>query len=164
MPSKIYNHKTRVAALAADKDAIGSYLADYNGVKTYFFTTAITSNVTTTTAASGSYAKTSHATGAGKTFRSDGSKWQDTAGVGTVTTGAAVADPAALTSAALTDSSGGTANTTVQAVGASYVQAEMANNFADLTAQHNALRVDLAATRTQLIALITALEANSVIG
>lgn len=38
--------------------------------------TAITANVTTTTAPAGSMAITSHATGRGKLFYSDGSKWQ----------------------------------------------------------------------------------------
>lgn len=50
------------------------------------------------------------------------------------------------TSATLTDSSGGTANTTVAAVVAGTdltTNATINDNFADLTAQHNALRVDL---------------------
>ena len=38
--------------------------------------TAITANVTTTTAPSGSMGVTSHATGVGYLFMSDGSKWQ----------------------------------------------------------------------------------------
>jgi hypothetical protein len=42
----------------------------------YFLTTAITVNVTTTTAAAGSLATTSNATGLGKLFISDGTKWQ----------------------------------------------------------------------------------------
>ncbi len=42
----------------------------------YFLTTAITANTTTTTAPVGSIATTSNATGAGKLFVSDGSKWQ----------------------------------------------------------------------------------------
>jgi len=42
----------------------------------YFLTTAITANSTTTTAAKGSIATTSNATGAGKLFVSDGAKWQ----------------------------------------------------------------------------------------
>jgi hypothetical protein len=42
----------------------------------YFLTTAITANSTTTTAPAGSLAATSHATGLGKLFISDGSKWQ----------------------------------------------------------------------------------------
>ena len=42
----------------------------------YFSTTAITANSTATTAPAGSLATTSHATGLGKLFISDGSKWQ----------------------------------------------------------------------------------------
>jgi hypothetical protein len=42
----------------------------------YFFTTAITNNVTTTTAPKGSLGLTSNATGTGILFISDGSKWQ----------------------------------------------------------------------------------------
>jgi hypothetical protein len=42
----------------------------------YFLNTAITVNVTTTTAAAGSLATTSNATGLGKLFISDGTKWQ----------------------------------------------------------------------------------------
>lgn len=37
----------------------------------------------------------------------------------------------------LTDSSGGTANNTVQAIGGSFSQSEIANNFADVTAKIN---------------------------
>lgn len=53
---------------------------------------------------------------------------------------------AALTSATLTDSTGGTANTTVSAVAAGTdltTNATINDNFADVTAQINALRVDL---------------------
>ena len=42
----------------------------------YFLTGAITANSTTTTAPKGSIATTSNATGAGKLFVSDGTKWQ----------------------------------------------------------------------------------------
>ena len=42
----------------------------------YFYSTAITANSTTTTAPKGSIGTTSNATGAGKLFISDGSKWQ----------------------------------------------------------------------------------------
>jgi len=41
--------------------------------------------------------------------------------------------------ASLTDNSGGTADDTVQAIGASYSQAEVRNNLADLTAKVNAI-------------------------
>ena len=42
----------------------------------YFFSTAITANVTTTTAPKGSFGMTSNNTGLGKLFYSDGAKWQ----------------------------------------------------------------------------------------
>jgi hypothetical protein len=42
----------------------------------YFLTTAITANSTTTTAPVGSLATTTNATGLGKLFVSDGTKWQ----------------------------------------------------------------------------------------
>jgi hypothetical protein len=42
----------------------------------YFLTSAITANTTVTTAPAGSLATTSNATGLGKLFISDGSKWQ----------------------------------------------------------------------------------------
>lgn len=57
------------------------------------------------------------------------------AAAGTVDTMAT--EPSALTD--LTDSSGGTANTTVQAIGGTYSQSEVANNFADVTAAINKL-------------------------
>lgn len=167
MASKLYNKTTGVVSVNSGQDAVGNYVSYENGLKHYSLTTAITGNVTVTAAVSGSRATTSNATGLGKNFRSDGSKWQDIAGAGTVVAGAAVVDPAALTSAVLTDNSAGTANTTVQALadGTTYATdvAAIRNNFADLTAQINALRVDIGATRTQLIALITSLEGNGVL-
>jgi hypothetical protein len=42
----------------------------------YFYSTAITANTTVTTAPKGSFGMTSNATGLGKLFYSDGSKWQ----------------------------------------------------------------------------------------
>jgi hypothetical protein len=42
--------------------------------------------------------------------------------------------------AGLTDNSGGTANTTIEDISASPTEAQIANNFADLTAQLNALK------------------------
>lgn len=42
----------------------------------YFYSTAITANSTTTAAPKGSFGMTSNATGLGKLFYSDGSKWQ----------------------------------------------------------------------------------------
>jgi hypothetical protein len=41
--------------------------------------------------------------------------------------------------ASLTDNSGGTANDTLEAVGAVYSQSEVRNNFADLAAKLNAI-------------------------
>lgn len=46
---------------------------------------------------------------------------------------------------ALTDSSGGTGNGTLEAVGASYSQTVVANNFADVAAKINAIRTALRA-------------------
>jgi hypothetical protein len=66
---------------------------------------------------------------------------------------------AALTSATLTDSSGGTPGTTIAAIGASYTQAEVANAVASLAAQVNALRVDLEDTKQLLNAVIDDLQA-----
>lgn len=52
----------------------------------------------------------------------------------------------AVDTGAITDSSGGAAgNGTLQAIGAAYSQAEVANNFADLAAKYNALRTALRA-------------------
>ena len=48
-----------------------------------------------------------------------------------------------LTSATLTDSTGGTANTTVVAISGTSDDATLNDNFADLTTQINALRADL---------------------
>lgn len=64
-----------------------------------------------------------------------------------------------LTSAALTDSSGGTADTTVQSIGTTYSQTEVRNNFADLTAQINALRTDLANAKQIINSLTNDLQA-----
>lgn len=47
-----------------------------NGQQIVALTTAITANSTTTTAPAGSIGVTSHATGVGKLFQSDGAKWQ----------------------------------------------------------------------------------------
>lgn len=45
--------------------------------------------------------------------------------------------------ASLTDNSGGTANDTLVAISAAYVQAEVQDNFADLAAKVNAILVAL---------------------
>ncbi len=59
-----------------------------------------------------------------------------------------------LTSATLTDSTGGTANTTVVAIAGTGDDANLNNNFADLIAQINALRVDLENAKQVLNAVI----------
>lgn len=61
---------------------------------------------------------------------------------------------AALTSATLTDSTGGTANTTLVAITGTGDDANVNNNFADLIAQVNALRVDLENAKQVLNAVI----------
>jgi hypothetical protein len=53
----------------------GTYV-QIGAVRYYGFDTAITANVTTTTAPVGSQGSTTHATGRGKLFYSDGTKWQ----------------------------------------------------------------------------------------
>lgn len=56
--------------------AYPTYVILANGVRVYPLTTAVTANVTTTTAPAGSVAITSHSTGRGTPFYSDGTKWQ----------------------------------------------------------------------------------------
>jgi hypothetical protein len=58
------------------------------------------------------------------------------------------------TSATLTDSSGGTANTAIQSIGATYSQTEVRNNFADLTAMVNKLTADNLALTKNFTALL----------
>lgn len=76
MARKLHAGSNRAKSISLATDAVGDYITHVNGVKEYFLTTAITANVTTTTAASGSWGRTSHATGNNKPFVSDGSKWQ----------------------------------------------------------------------------------------
>lgn len=59
-----------------------------------------------------------------------------------------------LTSATLTDSTGGTANTTCVAIAGTGDDANINNNFADIIAQVNALRVDLENAKQVLNAVI----------
>jgi len=54
----------------------GSTLTFSSGAGIYFLTTAITANSTTTDAPAGSFGMTTNATGLGKLFYSDGTKWQ----------------------------------------------------------------------------------------
>jgi hypothetical protein len=63
------------SALAATT-AAGTQITFGNGQVFIALATAITANSTTTSAAAGSLGITSHATGVGKLFMSDGSKWQ----------------------------------------------------------------------------------------
>lgn len=68
----------KVIGLKLGKDT-GTMTADIqftNGVYFVALATAITANTTTTTAPAGSIGITTHATGLGKLFISDGSKWQ----------------------------------------------------------------------------------------
>lgn len=68
------------------------------------------------------------------------------------------------TSATLTDSTGGSADTTVADVTASHSQTILNNNFADLTAQVNALRVDLLDAKQLLNSVIDDLQALGLAG
>lgn len=54
----------------------GPALIATSGAGIYFLTTAITANSTTTDAPAGSIGVTTNATGLGKMFISDGTKWQ----------------------------------------------------------------------------------------
>lgn len=65
---------------------------------------------------------------------------------------------AALTSATLTDNSGGTANTTLEAIGTSYSQSAVRNNFADLAAMVNKDTADIVNLKQVLTAVIDDLQ------
>lgn len=60
----------------AAKSVGGSTILFANGAGIYFLTSAITANSTTTDAVAGSIGITTNATGVGKMFISDGTKWQ----------------------------------------------------------------------------------------
>lgn len=77
MPSKLTNRTTRAAGLQTGADINGNFITFENGIKIYSLIVAITPNVTTTTASVGSIALTSHATGRGRFYFSDGTKWQN---------------------------------------------------------------------------------------
>lgn len=62
--------------LNAAKSVGGSILTFASGAGIYFLDTAITANSTTTDAPAGSIGVTTNATGLGKMFISDGTKWQ----------------------------------------------------------------------------------------
>jgi len=61
---------------SAAKSLGGTVLQFAGGVQFHGLSTAITANSTTTTAPVGSIATTTNATGTGKMFVSDGTKWQ----------------------------------------------------------------------------------------
>lgn len=64
----------------SDGDLIGPAISgtyvSFGPVRIYGFSTAITANVTVTTVPAGHIAFTTNATGRGRLFYSDGSKWQ----------------------------------------------------------------------------------------
>lgn len=62
--------------IAQTVETTGSVAAANLTAGLYFLTTAITANSTTTDAPEGSIATTTNATGTGKLFVSDGTKWQ----------------------------------------------------------------------------------------
>ena len=68
---------TSLAAVTATSVTTSGSVAAANATAgLYFLTTAITANSTTTTAPVGSLATTTNATGLGKLFISNGTKWQ----------------------------------------------------------------------------------------
>lgn len=70
------------------------------------------------------------------------------------------ANPTAVT---LTDNSGGTADTTLEAISAGYVQSEVANNFADLAASNNALIADVLDVKQLLNSVIDDLQSQGIL-
>ena len=64
------------AVTASSVTTSGAAAASNAVAGVYFYSTAITANTTVTTAPIGSLGMTSNATGLGKLFYSDGSKWQ----------------------------------------------------------------------------------------
>ena len=61
---------------SAAKSLGGTILLSSTDAGLYFLNTAVTANSTTTDAAAGSIGVTTNATGLGKMFISDGTKWQ----------------------------------------------------------------------------------------
>ena len=72
----LHTHLREPGKEDAETVASGSAAAANATAGLYFLTTAITANTTTTTAPVGSLATTTNATGTGKLFISDGTKWQ----------------------------------------------------------------------------------------
>ena len=75
-----------------------------------------------------------------------------------------IADAAAATAEALTDSSGGSASQTIAAVSGSGADTTINNNFASLTDEIEKLRADNAELRTQLNALLAELRGTTGVG
>jgi hypothetical protein len=80
--------------------------------------------------------------------------------VGARVINANIADPAAITAQALTDNSGGSASTTIAAIGAAYDQAEVRNAVASLAAQVNNLKADVDELRAKLVAANTTIRTH----
>ena len=126
------------------------YIVLKNGVRLYPLSVAVTANSTTTSAPAGSIGFTSHATGRGITFYSDGSKWQSqVTGVTTKASGAEVDtgtdDAKFVTAKALADSN--------------YLSPTAATHIADPSGGTTA---DTEA-RTAINAILDALEANGIV-
>ena len=80
--------------------------------------------------------------------------------VGARVVDADLADTDAMGSSTLTDNSGGTPDTTIAVIGATYSQAEVGDAVASLAAQVNALRADNAAQKTALDAALTTIRSH----
>jgi hypothetical protein len=130
--------------------ATGGYIS-INSKRIYVFSTAITGNSTAATSIpDGSIALTTHATGRSKVFVAVSSVWQEFA---------VLAYTPATTITALTDSTGGTGNNTLQAIPVitdspasadalrddivTNVVPVLNNNFADLSAKLNEVIANL---------------------
>lgn len=75
----------------------------------------------------------------------------------------AVADASAQTQDTVTDSTGGSADTTLAAVSGSGADATINNNFADIAAQLAKIKVDVAALRTTLNGALAKLRTHGLI-
>ena len=69
-------YQTSDGNVSEPKPLGGNVLIANTGAGLYFLDTAITANTTTTDAPAGSIGVTTNATGVGKMFISDGTKWQ----------------------------------------------------------------------------------------
>jgi hypothetical protein len=80
--------------------------------------------------------------------------------VGARVINANIADPAAITAQTLTDNSGGTASTTIAAIGATYDQGEVRNAVASLADQINKLKADVDELRAKSVAANTTIRTH----